>query len=284
MDRSARVDASSDAFAAAERPPFRTPLGLLRFLTVSGMAGLVAGIIVGGAGARLFMRVAGAAAGERARGATTEAGFTVGEITVGGTLELVVFVGIFAGIVGASLYVLFRPWLAWAGPWRGTAFGVVLFALGSATSDVLNPDNVDFAILGNEFLVVATAFALFVGFGALIDAAYRWLDRRLPEASPPHPVASIVYAVFTVLGLVAGTALLAQAMFTRNTCDCDPPVAASLFVGVTAMGTLGWIASAFFPSARLRSASRVVGLTGLVGASAAGLVRAVGDAAAIIRG
>jgi hypothetical protein len=73
-------------------------------------------------------------------------------------------------------------------------------------------------------------------------------------------------------------------MFTRNTCDCDPPVAASLFVVVTAMGTLGWIASAFFPSARLRSASRVVGLTGLVGVSAAGLVRAIGDAAAIIRG
>lgn len=284
MDRSARVDASSDAFAAGERPRFRTPVGLLRFLTVSGLAGLVAGIIVGGAGARLFMRIAGAVAGERARGATTEAGFTVGEITVGGTLELVVFVGIFAGIVGASLYVLFRPWLAWAGPWRGTAFGVVLFALGSATSDVLNPDNVDFAILGNEFLVVATAFALFISFGTLIDAAFRWLDRRLPEASPPHPVASIVYAVFTVLGIVAGTALLGQAMFTRNTCDCDPPVAASLFVVVTAMGTLGWIASAFFPSARLRSASRVVGLTGLVGASAAGLVRAIGDAAAIIRG
>jgi hypothetical protein len=284
MDRSARLDASSDSFAAAELPPFRTPLGLLRFLTVSGLAGLVAGIIVGGAGARLFMRIAGGAAGEQARGATTEAGFTVGEITVGGTLELVVFVGIFAGIVGASLYVLFRPWLAWAGPWRGTAFGVVLFALGSATSDVLNPDNVDFAILGNEFLVVATAFALFIGFGALIDAAFRWLDRRLPEASSPHQVASIVYAVFTVLGLVAGTALLAQAMFTRNTCDCDPPVAASLFVVVTAMGTLGWIASAFIPSARLHSASRVVGLTGLVGASAAGLVRAIGDAGAIIRG
>jgi hypothetical protein len=189
MDRSARVDESSDAFAAAERPPFRTPLSLLRFLTVSGLAGLVAGIIVGGAGARLFMRIAGAAAGERARGATTEAGFTVGEITVGGTVELVVFVGIFAGIVGASLYVLFRPWLAWAGPWRGTAFGVVLFALGSATSDVLNPDNVDFAILGNEFLVVATAFALFIGFGALIDAAFRWPGRlhRVRRVHGPRP-------------------------------------------------------------------------------------------------
>jgi ABC-type transport system involved in cytochrome c biogenesis permease subunit len=285
MDRSATtVGSLNEAAETADRPPFRTTLGLTRYLTVGGLAGLIAGVAVGGVGARLFMRIAGAAAGGRARGATTEAGFTVGEITLGGSLGLVVFVGILAGIVGAAFYLVFRPWLSWAGPWRGVAFGIILFALASATSDVLNPDNVDFAILGNEVLVIAMVVALFVGFGALIDPAFGWLDRRLPEADRSHRLASGAYVVFAPLGILLGTAFLAQAMFTRNLCDCDPPTVASLFLAVTAAGTLGWIASAFSTSAGLRAVSRFLGLVGLVGASAAGLVRAIGDAAEILRG
>ena len=60
----------------AEAPP-----GSLRELTrhvaIAGMAGVVAGVLVGGLGGRLFMRIAGAMASESAQGATTEAGFQV---------------------------------------------------------------------------------------------------------------------------------------------------------------------------------------------------------------
>ena len=96
------------------------------------------------------MRVSGALAPDFAQGVSTEAGNRVGEITLGGTLVLVFIIGIAAGITGAVLYAVFRPWLAWAGRFRGVAFGVVLFAAGSATSDVLNPDNPDFFIVGNK--------------------------------------------------------------------------------------------------------------------------------------
>jgi len=284
MDRTGIARAPVDVgMARIDRPPFRTAAGLVRYVTVHGLAGLITGIVVGGAGGRLFMRVAGAAGGEPARGATTEAGFTVGEITLEGTIGLLIFVGIFVGIAGAALRVVFRPWLAWAGPWRGVAFGILLFALGSATSDVLNPDNVDFLILGNEALIVAMIVALFVGFGALVEPVSGWLDRHLPVADASRPFASGAYGVIAVLGVALGALLLVQAMFTPSTCDCDPPLVASIFVVVTAAGTLGWTASAFSPSALLPRISRLLGLVGLVGAPTAGLVRAIGDAAEILR-
>jgi|GEM_PF-1125198 hypothetical protein len=284
MDRAGMTRELPDGtVASTDRPPFRTVLDLARYLTVCGIAGVAAGIVMGGAGARLFMRIAGAAGGERAGGATTEAGLTVGEITVGGTIGLIVFVGIFAGIVGAALYVVFRPWLSWAGPWRDVAFGIVLFAVGSATSDVMNPDNVDFLILGNEALLVVMIVALFVGFGVLMDPLAGWLDRRLPEAAR-RSAASGWYGTFAILGLVLGTAALASSMFTRATCDCDPPIVASVFIAIAAAGTLAWSASAFSRSARLPSIARILGFIGLTGATAAGLVRAIGDAAETLRG
>ena len=107
-----------------------SPSGLVRHIATVGISGIVTGLMVGGLGGRLFMRIAGATAPESAQGARTEAGFRVGEVTAAGTIELVVFVGIFVGIVGAVLFGVFRPWLSWAGRYRGAAFGVVLFALG----------------------------------------------------------------------------------------------------------------------------------------------------------
>lgn len=276
-------DGEDPGVAAGRTPPFHTFLGLARYLTFCGLAGLAAGVVVGGVGARLFMRIAGAAGGERARGATTEAGFTVGEITLGGTIGLVLFLGIFVGIAGATFYVVFRPWLAWAGPWRGVAFGIVAFAVASATSDVLNPDNADFVILGNEPLVVGMILAMFVAFGAMIDALSRWFDRKLPEAEG-NPVASVSYAVVAGLGAVLGTMLLIQAMFTRSTCDCEPPIVVAGFVVVAAAGTLAWFVTAFPSSAPLPTVARSLGLIGLVGAVSSGLLRAIGDATEVLLG
>jgi len=92
-------------------PAFRSLFGLVRHIAIGGIAGLVTGIAVGGGGGRLFMRIAGAAARDAAQGARTEAGFTVGEVTFGGTVALIVFIGVVVGVVGAALYLIFRPWL-----------------------------------------------------------------------------------------------------------------------------------------------------------------------------
>jgi len=239
---------------------------------------LVTGLVVGGGGGRLFMRVAGAAAADSAQGRTTEAGFTVGEVTLGGSLGLVVFIGIFVGIVGAVLYLIFRPWLAWTGRWRGVAYGLLLFAVGSATSDVMNPDNIDFFILGNQVLVVGMIFALFIGFGVFIEWMFGILDRRLPAVEGSVRWA---YAFLAVLGAGAGGLTTPFLLFNRQACDCDPPFVAAAFVIVAAVGTaLSWW-NTVHPG-RLSKVAVAFGLTGFTGAAVFGLIRAISDAIEII--
>ena len=269
--------------AVAYRAPgsisFDSLLGLARHVSVAGIAGLIAGVLVGGVGGRLFMRIAGAA-NPAARGRTTEAGFTVGRITADGTLGLVLFVGLLVGVGGAVLYVIFRPWLSRAGKWRGAAFGVLLFGIGSATSDVLNPDNIDFLILGNQGLLVSMVFALFVGFGALIEWLFGVLDRRLP-ATDRHR-ARLIYPLLALLGLGLAVLFVPFTLFSEQACDCEPPILASSSVMVAAAGTVLW----WWSGLRGRGfspLSRVLGLGGLAGALVFGLIRAISDAVEIIR-
>ncbi len=229
------------------------------------------------------MRVSGALAPDFAQGVSTEAGNRVGEITLGGTLGLVLFIGIAFGIIGAVLYAVFRPWLAWAGRFRGVAFGVVLFAVGSATSDLLNPDNQDFFIVGNKALNVAMIVALFLGYGAMIDWGYRVLDRRLPPADKNHSSARLLYGVLTVFGLVAGGFVMPVFLFNRDVCDCDPPILASSFVVVAAVGTLLWWTTGIWSRLdRARTAALILGFVGLAGATLFGLIRALSDAVEVI--
>jgi hypothetical protein len=266
--------------AATDRVPSLIPLlSLARHVSVAGIAGLITGLLVGGVGGRLFMRIAGAA-NPGARGRTTEAGFTVGRITADGTLGLVLFVGLFVGVGGAVLYVIFRPWLSRAGKGRGAAFGVLLFGIGSATSDVLNPDNVDFLILGNQGLLVGMVFALFVGFGVLIDWLFGVLDRRLPAADRRR--ARLVYPLMALLGLGMAALFVPFALFSDQACNCEPPVLASTSVVVAAVGTIAW----WWNGLRATTPStpaRVLGLGGLAGALVFGLVRAISDAVEIMR-
>lgn len=265
-----------------ERPAFRGAAGAVRVVTVAGVAGVIAGIVVGGVGGRLFMRLAGAIGGDAAQGARTEAGFTVGELTLEGTVSLMLFVGLSSGLVGAAWFVIFRPWLGWAGRWRGAAFGVLLFALASATSDVLNPDNVDFRILGNGAILVVSIVVLFVGFGLLIEPVASWLDRRLPVAGAGHPVASAVYAVTATLGMLIGSALLLQALFTTSFCSCDPLITAAVGTVAATVGTALWMVTGVRDVPTwVSSVARILGLGGLSVATV-GLVRALGDAVSVV--
>ena len=65
-------------------------------------AGLLVGIVVAGLGSRIVMRVL-AIADPDAAGSFTENGNQVGEITFGGTIGLVVFIGIPFGILAGLI-------------------------------------------------------------------------------------------------------------------------------------------------------------------------------------
>ena len=281
---STSIQSSQAGRVILPEPAFRSVFGLVRHIAIGGIAGLVTGIVVGGGGGRLFMRIAGAAARDAAQGATTEAGFTVGEVTFGGTVALIVFVGVFVGVVGAALYLIFRPWLSWTGRWRGVAVGVVLFAAGSATSDVMNPDNFDFLILGNSLLLVALIASLFLAFGFMIDAVFGFLDARLPGEGEGWRAVGVIYATFSVVGLVL-VSLLPFALFIGDSsCDCGPPVVASWSVAATAVGTSAWWITTLVPRSPrwLRLGAGIVGYGGTLGVLVFGLVRAASDAADII--
>ena len=268
-------------------PSFDSFAGLSRHITIAGLAGVFTGILVGGIGGRLFMRLAGAAAPEIAQGRRTEAGFSVGEVTFGGSLGLVIFIGLFTGVVGAILFVVFLPWMTWARRWRGVLFGVVLFAIGSATSDMMNPDNIDFRILENPVLLVVAIFLLFMAFALVMDSAYRFLDQRMPGARDGSGSVNAPYIALSLVGLLAFVVVL-PAFFSgvsnESFCQCDAPIAASLSMVLAGVGTLMWWATALFsvmPSWS-RIISAILGYTGVAGVLIFGLSRAISDAIEII--
>ena len=252
-------------------------VALARHIAVIGLAGVTTGVLVGGIGSRVFMRIAGATGRDAAQGAGTEAGFTVGEITFGGSLALILFVGLGTGVLGAALYVVFRPWLGWAGRLRGVVFGVVLFAVGSATSDVMNPDNLDFFVLGNGLINVLVIVALFLTFGIVLEEVHRALDQRVPEDPGSN---RYVFGALGIVGAVLAIPLLVTTMFTRSGCDCDPPVLVAWFTVLAAAGTVLWWASS--RRSGLTVPAQIIGCLGLAGATAVGLIRAISDATEII--
>src|SRR5688500_2393957 len=134
-------------------------------LGTASLAGLVAGVLVGGLLGRVAMRISGFAAGPSMVGARTENGNPVGDITLAGTLALVVFVGIATGLLGGILYALVEPWLRRTRPWHGLIYGVALLAALGFT--VFDPFNFDFARFGPAPLNVAMFAALFVVFGVV---------------------------------------------------------------------------------------------------------------------
>ena len=144
-------------------------VGLARHVGTASLAGIIAGVIVGGLLGRVVMRVSGFTAGPSMVGVSTENGNPVGDVTLAGTLALVVFTGLAAGLFSGIVYAVVEPWLRRVRPWHGLAFGVgLLLAFGFL---VLDPFNFDFRRFGVAVLNVAMFAALFVVFGA----ATAWL-------------------------------------------------------------------------------------------------------------
>jgi hypothetical protein len=165
-------------------------------------AGLIVGLVVAGIGSRLVMRLLAMADGS-ARGSFTENGNQVGDITLGGTLGLIAFVGIPTGVLAGLVVFAVRRWLPESRLWRGLAFSAVLLGLLGGT--VIDPDNVDFLILEPPQLAVALFGLLFLAAGFMLPAlAERWgpgIPRALYRTDVTAAGAILIGAV-TVFGLV----------------------------------------------------------------------------------
>lgn len=118
------------------------------------IAGSAAGLVIGGIGSRLIMRVV-ALVDESKRGRLTDSGATVGQFTLEGTLTLLLLCTI-VGAFGGIAYLLLRRWIPSFAP-RGITFGAGLFILPGML--VFNEANPDFQVF--------TPVLLFLSFSLL---------------------------------------------------------------------------------------------------------------------
>ena len=116
------------AAPAAEDGPRARARHYLWWVQVAVGTSLLCGLLVMGVGGRLAMRLLGATGGDAAQGRITEANEVVGEITVGGTIGFVIFVGLLSGMVMTALWFAVRRYLPerWIG---GLLFGAGLLVV-----------------------------------------------------------------------------------------------------------------------------------------------------------
>jgi hypothetical protein len=153
--------------------PWRASVELaVRRLAAITVAGAVLGVLVGGVGGRLAMMLL-AALNPRAAGVTSDDGFTIGQLTVGGTAQLL-GTAWQLGLVGAFVYALLRGLMI--GPrW----FRVLSISVGSGVvvgALIVHTDGVDFTLLQPVSLTVGIFVAIPVVYAALLTLlAEHWI-------------------------------------------------------------------------------------------------------------
>lgn len=196
----------------AFRPAFARYLRLLAWVTGSG---ILTGVLVFGVGGRIAMRVLALTSSDAVQGAFTDDGEEIGEVSLGGTIGLVVFGGVFGGVVGGLAYGLIRAFLPTDAAWRRRA--CALIGAGVGTQLFVNPGDRDFSILDPLWLVVALFVALSTLYGILIPTVaerlrgfYESAPLRLPHLLAFAPLAFLVLAPPFLLG-----GLLVGVVYTR---------------------------------------------------------------------
>lgn len=189
------------------------PPSALRGVAAILVSGGAAGVLIGGLGSRVAMRIAALTARDGAQGVTTEAGATIGRITLEGTLFLVLFAGIGAALVGSAFYLATLPWLPHRRPLRALAFGgLELVVFGTTLLDAGNPD---FTILGSPLLDVLLLGSLFVVHGVVLVLLVQPCERLISWAAGDTRWRGRIVDIATLFGMALTTlgvaALVARA-------------------------------------------------------------------------
>lgn len=260
--------------------PGAIPEALIRHIVIIGIAAFTTGVLVGGVGSRLVMFLSRIIAPSIAVGRLTDGGNRIGEFTLSGTLELVIFVGIFSGLLAAPLYYAAEPWFAWARSGRGLLLGCYLLALGGNL--VLQPDSRDFGIVEREILNVAMFVLLYVLFGVTMTWLVSLLGRRLPPARGTVPMSA--YAGLAVLGGILMTVvLLGIGSGGCEACASGAPFLAAM-IGVMSVATIAWWYTRIDsdPPRRLEATAMLVGHVSFAIILIAGGVRLMQDIGGIL--
>ncbi len=179
------------------------PLGeVLRDISRGGIAGLIVGLVVAGLGGRVAMRLA-ALAVPSATGSFTENGNRIGDITLGGSLGLIIFVGLLASLFLATIWVTISPWLPGPTIVKGLLAAPIAVAFGSVA--LIDSNNPDFVVLRHDPLVVAILLTTVALTGPAMALTDDWLDRRLPAAGASTSRVGTTYALLSTIGAMFGS-------------------------------------------------------------------------------
>lgn len=150
---------------ATGRPVRQEVAERLRILIV---AGIPVGVLVAGLGGRLAMGLLRVTSPDSVRGVTSDDGFRIGELTIGGTYSLLTL-GAAVGIIGAAAYRLVAVSLI--GPRLLRRFTTAAASGAVVGSLLLHADGVDFSLLKPTWLAIGLFIALPALFGWVIGPA-----------------------------------------------------------------------------------------------------------------
>jgi hypothetical protein len=185
------------------RRPLLAIAAVLDAVGICVVAGIVAGALVGGIGGRAAMRVSGYMYEREHPGQvaiTQSSGEPVGQISLAGTLQLVVETALFDGVAGGLVYLLIAPWLPRRLWLRGLLFAALLALAGGWI--VIDSANEDFQRLGSP-LVNVTMFTLLIGtYGVAVAWVASRLERvtRIDEDGTRGRVAAVTGATVGIFG------------------------------------------------------------------------------------
>ena len=183
------------------------------------MAGIPTGVIVAGLGSRLAMLVLRLTSPSSVRGVTSDDGFEIGRVTVGGTYNLFLL-GAAVGVIGAVAYRAVRPWLLGPGWFR--RFTVAAASGAVVGSMLIHDDGIDFHVLKPLWLAIALFIALPALFGAAIAVA---VDRVAAMPAPvgwrqwPFPLVLVLVFPFAVPVVVLATVVTVGGVLLRRGLD-----------------------------------------------------------------
>ena len=181
-----------------------TMTGRLRSPAAALGVGAFVGLIVAGGGARGAMRLIALADDREDFGLSTEGGDIIGEVTLEGTL-FVLLAGLVLGIAGSFLYLGLRRWLPERPLFRALCFALITLGFGLAAT--INGNEGDFVFVNTAVSIGAFACVLLV-YGVLVPTL---LDRLAPRTASGSRWGRGLVGVVLVLSAVSGAIAVKRA-------------------------------------------------------------------------
>ena len=169
-------------------------------LALGVVSGATAGLLWGGIGGRIAMRVVFLTSSDSVRGITSDDGFEVGVFS-GQTVVLLVFAMILGALAGVPIGLI-RPFLSTSS--LATAAGLGVATGLAAGGSIVHTGGVDFRFLDPLWLTVGFFVVLPGAWAATVVIAIDRLAARLsPVHTSPPPWRGMVVAAWLAVGVVA---------------------------------------------------------------------------------